>query len=164
ILIGLGVYLATIIALAGSFDLRLMLPFLGWVALYGLAMWYFVPRLGAVGQEQAHARSSMTGRITDAYSNITTVKLFSHTNREAHFARAAMEDFQNTGYRQMRLVSQFEIVNQTLVVALILSSGGFALWLWHGEMVGTGAVAAIIAMAVRVNGMSQWVMWEMASL
>jgi ATP-binding cassette subfamily B multidrug efflux pump len=59
----------------------------------------------------------MTGRISDAYTNITTVKLFS-PNREAHFARAAMEDFKHTGFRQMRLVSQFEIVNQALVVAL----------------------------------------------
>jgi ABC-type multidrug transport system fused ATPase/permease subunit len=82
-------------------------------------MLYFVPRLGKVGQEQADARSSMTGRISDAYTNITTVKLFSHSKREAHFARAAMEDFKHTGFRQMRLVSQFEIVNQALVVALI---------------------------------------------
>jgi ATP-binding cassette subfamily B multidrug efflux pump len=164
IVLGIGVYFITIIALAGSFDLRLTLPFLGWVVLYGLAMRYFVPRLGKVGQEQAHARSSMTGRVTDAYSNITTVKLFSHTRREAHFARAAMEDFKETGYRQMRLVSQFEITNQALVAGLILAAGGYALWLWQLGEVGTGAVAAVSAMALRVNGMSHWIMWQMASL
>ena len=161
---GIGVYFIAIIALAGGFDLRLMLPFVGWVVLFGLAMMYFVPRLGKVGQEQAHARSSMTGRISDAYTNITTVKLFSHTNREAHFARAAMEDFKDTGFRQMRLVSQFEIVNQALVVALIMGAGGYALWLWHQGEVGTGAVAAITAMALRINGMSHWIMWQMTSL
>jgi ATP-binding cassette subfamily B multidrug efflux pump len=137
---GIGVYFIAIIALAGGFALKLMLPFIAWVALFGLAMLYFVPRLGQVGQEQAHARSSMTGRISDAYTNITTVKLFSHSNREAHFARAAMEDFKQTGFRQMRLVSQFEIVNQALVVA------------------------AITAMALRINGMSHWIMWQMTSL
>ena len=141
-----------------------MLPFIGWLALYGLAMRYFVPRLGKVGQEQAHARSSMTGRVTDAYANISTVKLFSHTRREARFARAAMEDFQDTGYRQMRLVSQFEIVNQALVAALILTSGGYALWLWRDGTVSAGAVAAVTAMALRVNGMSHWIMWQMATL
>ncbi|ROT44787.1 ABC transporter ATP-binding protein [Pusillimonas sp. NJUB218] len=164
IVVGMGVYFVTIIALAGSFDLRLMLPFVGWIILYALAMFYFVPRLGKVGQEQAHARSSMTGRITDAYSNITTVKLFSHTRREAQFARAAMEDFKLTGYRQMRLVSQFEIVNQALVVGLILAAGGYTLALWHANEVGTGAVAAVTAMALRINGMSHWIMWQMASL
>lgn len=164
IVLGIGVYFVTIIALAGGFDMRLMLPFICWIMLYGVAMLYFVPRLGKVGQEQANARSTMTGRVTDAYANITTVKLFSHTKREAHFARAAMEDFRDTGYRQMRLVSQFEIVNQTLVTALILAAGGYSLRLWHGGEVGTGAVAAVTAMALRVNGMSQWIMWEMASL
>lgn len=106
----------------------------------------------------------MTGRISDAYTNITTVKLFSHSKREAHFARAAMEDFKQTGFRQMRLVSQFEIVNQALVVGLIFGAGGYALWLWHQGQVGTGAVAAITAMALRINGMSHWIMWQMTSL
>jgi ATP-binding cassette subfamily B multidrug efflux pump len=164
ILPGIGVYFIAIIALAGGFALKLMLPFLAWVVLFGLAMWYFVPRLGKVGQEQANARSMMTGRISDAYTNITTVKLFSHSNREAHFARAAMEDFKLTGFRQMRLVSLFEIVNQALVVGLIMSAGGYALWLWHQGEVGAGAVAAITAMALRINGMSNWIMWQMTSL
>jgi ATP-binding cassette subfamily B multidrug efflux pump len=164
IALGIGVYFLTILALAGGFDTRLMLPFIGWIVLFALAMLYFVPRLGKVGQAQAHARSSMTGRVTDAYSNITTVKLFSHTRREARFARAAMEDFKDTGYRQMRLVSQFEIVNQVLVAGLIFAAGGYALWLWHGGEIGTGAVAAVTAMALRVNGMSHWIMWQMASL
>ena len=161
---GIGVYFIAIIALAGGFALQLMLPFMAWLVLFGLAMLYFVPRLGKVGQEQAHARSSMTGRVSDAYTNITTVKLFSHSKREAHFARAAMEDFKLTGLRQMRLVSQFEIVNQALVVGLILGAGGYALWLWHQSQVGAGAVAAITAMALRINGMSHWIMWQMTSL
>ncbi|MDG9883769.1 ABC transporter ATP-binding protein/permease [Pseudomonas sp. GD04058] len=164
ILPGIGVYFIAIIALAGGFALKLMLPFMAWIVLFGLAMLYFVPRLGKVGQEQAHARSSMTGRVSDAYTNITTVKLFSHSKREAHFARAAMEDFKETGFRQMRLVSQFEIVNQALVVGLIIAAGGYSLWLWHQGDVGTGAVAAITAMALRINGMSHWIMWQMTSL
>ncbi|MEN4919165.1 ABC transporter ATP-binding protein [Achromobacter spanius] len=164
IVLGIAVYFFAIVALAGGFDARLMLPFIAWMALYGLTMLYFVPRLGKVSKDQAHARSSMTGRVTDAYTNITTVKLFSHTNREARFARAAMEDFKETGYRQMRLVSQFEIFNQVLATSLIFSAGGYALWLWHGSEIGTGAVAAVTAMALRVNGMSHWIMWQMTSL
>ncbi|MDV9033319.1 ABC transporter ATP-binding protein [Pseudomonas sp. RAC1] len=164
ILPGIGVYFVAIIALAGGFAPKLMLPFVAWLLLFGLTMLYFVPRLGKVGQEQANARSSMTGRVSDAYTNITTVKLFSHSKREAHFARAAMEDFKHTGFRQMRLVSQFEIANQALVVGLILSAGGYALWLWHQGQVGAGAVAAITAMALRINGMSHWIMWQMTSL
>jgi ATP-binding cassette subfamily B multidrug efflux pump len=164
VIIGLGVYFITIVALAGSFDARLMLPFLGWFALYALSCIYFVPRLGRMGKAQADARAMMTGRITDAYTNISTVKLFSHTQREAGFARQAMTDFMTTGYRQMRLVSGFEIVNHALVVGLIVAATGYGVWLWSLGEVTPGAIAAIAAMTLRVSGMSHWIMWEMASL
>ena len=164
VVIGMGVYMVTILLLAAGFDGWLMLPFLLWAVAYGLACWYFVPRLSKVSRAQADARSVMTGRITDAYTNIATVKLFSHTRREAQFARAAMEDFRETGYAQMRLVSIFETVNHALIVLLILAACGTALWLWSIGQVGTGAVAAVTAMALRLSGMSHWVMWEMTSL
>jgi ATP-binding cassette subfamily B multidrug efflux pump len=150
--------------LAGAFDRRLVLPFLVWLALYVAALAYFVPRLGHMGKQQADARSLMTGRITDAYTNITTVKLFSHSRREATFVRSAMQEFVKTGYGQMRLVSQFEITNHTLSMGLILGMAGTSLWLWSLGEVGAGAVAAATAMALRLQGMSHWVMWEMTSL
>jgi ATP-binding cassette subfamily B multidrug efflux pump len=164
VIIGVGVYFLSFLALAGAFDARLMLPFLGWFALYLVASWYFVPRLGRIGKAQADARSMMIGRITDAYTNISTVKLFSHTQREAGFAQDAMQEFKTTGYRQMRLVSSFEIVNHALVMALILGSCGLSLYLWTLGQVGIGAVAAVTAMSLRISGMSHWVMWEMTSL
>ena len=164
VVIGMGTYMITILLLTAGFDVRLMLPFLLWALAYALACWYFVPRLGQVSKAQANARAAMTGRITDAYTNIATVKLFSHTQREAGFARAAMDEFRATGYAQMRLVSLFEIANQVLMVALILAAGGLSLWLWMQGQVGIGAVAAVSAMALRLNGMSHWVMWEMTSL
>ncbi len=164
VVIGMGVYLVTILVLAAGFDVRLLVPFLIWILCYAAACWYFVPRLGKVGKAQADARSVMTGRITDAYTNIATVKLFSHTHREAEFARSAMDAFKLTGYAQMRLVSLFEIVNHTLVVGMILGACGSALWLWSQGQVGAGAVAAVTAMALRVSGHAHWVMWEMTTL
>jgi ATP-binding cassette subfamily B multidrug efflux pump len=164
VVIGIGVYFITIVALAGAFDSRLMLPFLVWFAFYAISVVYFVPRLGRIGKAQADARAMMTGRITDAYTNISTVKLFSHTQREAGFAKQAMTEFMNTGYRQMRLVSSFEIVNHVLVVLLILAACGYGIWLWSESQIGPGAVAAVTAMALRISGMSHWIMWEMASL
>ncbi len=164
VLVTMLVYVVTITILAGAVDTRLMLPFLGWFACYLLALFYFVPRLGKVGKTQADARSLMVGRITDAYTNISTVKLFSHTRREAAFARSAMEEFKTIGYSQMRLVSSFETVNQTLSMGLLLGMAGVSLWLWDQGQVGVGAVAAATAMAIRLQGMSHWIMWEMTGL
>jgi len=164
ILVYVLIYFVTLLAVVGAFNSWLVLPFVGWLLLYVLTLRYFVPRLGRVAQAQADARSLMTGRITDAYTNIATVKLFSHSQREAFFARGAMQEFMTTAYGQMRLVSAFEVVNQTLSVLLIAATAGVSLWLWVGGQVGVGAVAAASAMAFRLNGISHWVMWEMASL
>ena len=164
ILVYVLIYFATMVAVVGVFDAWLMVPFLGWLLAYALTLSYFVPRLGKVAQAQADARSLMTGRITDAYTNIATVKLFSHSNREAGFARSAMQEFMGTAYSQMRLVTAFETVNQFLSVALIASITVTSLMLWADAAIGVGAVAAATAMAFRLNGISHWVMWEMASL
>ncbi|WP_418320249.1 ABC transporter ATP-binding protein [Piscinibacter sakaiensis] len=164
ILVFVVIYFVTMVALVGGFDLWLLLPFLGWLVLYVGAMVYFVPRLGKVAKAQADARSLMTGRVTDAYTNIATVKLFSHARREAGFVRGAMQEFMVTAHGQMRLVTMFEIVNHILSMALIASTAGATLWLWTLGQVGIGAVAAATAMALRLNGISHWVMWEFASL
>ncbi len=164
ILIFVMIYFVTMTAVVGHFDGWLVLPFLGWLALYATAVTFFVPRLSRMARAQADARSLMTGRITDAYTNIATVKLFSHANREAGYARQAMQDFLRSVYGQMRLVSWFELTNHTLSMLLIMSTAGVALWLWMQGLVGIGAVAAATAMALRLNGISHWMMWEMAGL
>ena len=164
VLVAMGVYVATMIVLAAVLDRQLMLPFIVWLLLYLVQLWFFVPRLGRIGKAQADARALMTGRVTDAYTNIATVKLFSHTHREAGFARSAMKEFMHTGYGQMRLVSAFEISNHVLSMGLTAGMAGTALWLWSHGAVGIGAVAASTAMALRLQGMSHWIMWEMTSL
>lgn len=164
ILVFVLIYFLTMTAIVGSFNISLLLPFLGWLSLYIGALSYFVPRLGFAASAQADARSLMNGRITDAYSNIATVKLFSHNQREALFAKHSMQEFLTTVYRQMRLITGFEIANHILSMGLILSTAGATLWLWSKGEVGIGAVAAATAMALRLNGVSHWIMWEMAHL
>ncbi len=164
IMVFVTIYFVTMIAVVGHFDAHLLLPFLGWLLLYVATLWFFVPRLGRAASKQADARSLMTGRITDAYTNIATVKLFSHGQREALFAKSAMQEFMATAYRQMRLVSGFEIVNHLTSMLLIAATAGASLWLWSRGEVGVGAVAAATAMALRLNGISHWIMWEMSSL
>ncbi len=164
VLVGVSVYMVGILVLAASFEWRLMVPFALWLLGYATACWYFVPRLGAIGKEQADARSLMTGRVTDAYTNIATVKLFAHTRREAEYARNAMEAFKATGHAQMRLVSQFEVANHLMITLLLLGAGGTALWLWSHGQATAGVVAAVLAMALRLMGYSHWIMWQMTGL
>ena len=164
VIIGIGVYFLTFIALAAAFDLRLMLPFLVWLALYAASTAFFVPRLARIGKAYADAKALVTGRISDAYANITTVKLFSHTQRESAFLRQALAESGEVGYEQNRLITLFEIVNHSLVVLLTIGVVGQSLWLWSHGAVGPGAVAAVTAMSLRISGLSHWVMWSLAGL
>jgi ATP-binding cassette, subfamily B, multidrug efflux pump len=158
------VYFVTMVLGAGGFDWRIAVPFLVWVVGYSFACWYFVPRLASISQTQADARSLMTGRITDAYTNIATVKLFSHTQREAGYAKSAMQEFMTTVHQQWRLITAFDIVHHVLIIGLTLSTVGVTIWLWMDGVSGVGAVAAATAMTLRLNGMSNWIMWELAGL
>jgi ATP-binding cassette, subfamily B, multidrug efflux pump len=164
ILVFVVIYFTTITAVVGGFNHWMFLPLLVWVSLYILSLCYFVPRLSRVGKTQADARSLMTGRITDAYTNIMTVKLFSYTQREAAYVRTAMQEFMASVDRQMRLVSGFQVVNHGLSLALIMGTAGTALWLWTQGAIAVGAVAAATAMAMRLNGISHWIMWEATAL
>ncbi|WP_085247351.1 ABC transporter ATP-binding protein [Gilliamella mensalis] len=154
----------TMATIIGQLDIWLLIPFITWCLIYAIAMYYFIPRLSKVASMQADARSTMTGRVTDAYTNIMTVKLFSHAGNEAKYAQESMDEFLVTVNKQMRLVSSFEIVNHLLSISLVLSTTGVALWLWTDQLIGVGAIATTTAVALRLNGFSHWIMWEMAAL
>lgn len=164
IMVYVVIYFITIVTVVGNFNIMMIWPFLAWLVLYTAALSYFIPRLAKVSQKQADARSLMTGRITDAYTNISTVKLFSHAGREAGYAKFAMNEFLQTVHKQMQMVSSVETINHFLNMLLIIGSVGVALWLWSQSLIGVGAVAAVTAMGLRLNGISHWVMWEMTSL
>ena len=164
ILVYVVIYFFTMSLVLSDFNIWLLIPFTSWLFCYMIAMIYFVPRLGNIAERQADARSLMTGRVTDAYTNIMTVKLFSHSGNEANYAKESMDGFLVTVNKQMRLVSSFEIVNHILNIGLFLSTFGLSLWLWSSSMIGVGAIAAATALALRLSGTSHWVMWEMTSL
>lgn len=157
-------YFIGTLALAATLDWRLAMPFALWALAYGAMLTIVVPRLGRVAQEQADARAEMTGRIVDSYTNIATVKLFSHSAREEAFARDGMDGFLQTVYRQMRLVAVQDITVNTLNALLTGAVTAIGLWLWLGDNLALGALAVAIPLALRLGNMSHWVMWEFAAL
>ncbi|WP_159991837.1 ABC transporter ATP-binding protein [Pelistega ratti] len=158
------VYFLSVGIILSQFDSWLILPFAGWLLLFGCALYWFIPRLEESARLQSDARSLMTGRITDAYANIQTVKLFSYDGRETAYAKLSMQEFMGTVHKQMRLVSQLEVTNQTINMLLLASTAGLGLYLWTQGQVGVGGIAAATAMALRVNSLSHWMMWESARL
>lgn len=158
------VYFITSGVILFNLDSLLLIPFIVWLVLVGLTIWYFIPKLKQTAIVQADARALMTGRITDAYANIMTVKLFSHSRRELSYAKNAMGQFLGTVHAQMRWVSYLEVSTHLISVILVSSTAAIGLYLWQQGAVGVGAIAAATAMALRLNGLTRWIMWQTASL
>jgi len=148
----------------GQADTRLVYPVLVWLFLYIAVQIYFVPRLKNVASKQAHARSDMTGRIVDTYTNITTVKLFSHSQREGEYAKQGMQGFLSTVYTQMRLAVGLNVIVHIINYLLVLAIGALGLYLWTDSIITAGAIAVAISLSLRISGMAEWVMWEVSSL
>ncbi|YCS27825.1 ABC transporter ATP-binding protein [Vibrio parahaemolyticus] len=158
------VYFTSMVAMLATADWRLMIPMIVWLLVYIAIQIYFVPKLKDVASEQADARSTMTGRIVDSYTNIQTVKLFSHSQRETQYAEQGMKGFLNTVYRQMRLVTGFDVAVEISNYILVFSVAALSIYLWLDSAISVGAIAIAVSLALRVNGMSMWIMWEVGAL
>lgn len=164
VLLYMLVYFSGILVLAASLDWRLLIPLVTWFIVYCGLLRYFLPRLSKVAKAQADARSDMTGRIVDTYTNIATVKLFSHSQREEQYAKEGMTHFVHTVYPQMRLATSLSSLVWLLNAVLIFSIAAMSIWLWSNLAITTGAIAAAIALVLRLNGMAQTIMWDVSSI
>ena len=144
--------------------MRLCLPLLCWLVLYIGLQRYFVPKLKHISQIQADSRSMMTGRIVDSYTNIVTLKLFSHSSRESKYIKEGMNDFLNTVHPQMRLATALNISLWTINMLQVFATVALGIYLWIDDAVTPGAIAIVVSLAIRLSGMSHWIMWEMSNL
>jgi ATP-binding cassette subfamily B multidrug efflux pump len=158
------IYLVTTLLLVATADPRLVLPLLVWLLFYVAVQRHFVPRMKNIAMLQADARSLMTGRIVDSYTNIVTLKLFSHSSRESAYVKEGMSEFLNTVHPQMRLVTKLNITLWTLNMLLVFSTAALGIYLWMNGAVTPGAIAIVMSLAIRLTGMSHWIMWEISSL
>ncbi len=154
--IGAGVLLITA-------DARLLVPLLGWLVLYGVLIRWTVRRVGPASQAASDARSAITGRVVDSYSNIHSVKMFAHDDRELNYAKDAIEESRRTFQAEMRIFTIMDATLVTLNGLLIVGVVGWAIWLWMQGQASVGVVAATTALTLRLNAMTGWIMWALTT-
>ena len=164
VLLYVAVYFSAAVFLFAASDLRLTAPMIVWLLGYLAAMRYFVPRLRDLSMAQAEARSVVTGRVVDSYTNIGTVKMFAHAAYEDGYAREGMLSFLDPVYRQMRLSTLLTLTLNVMNACLIFSIAGMAVWLWYIDAASAGAIALAVGLVLRLQGMSQWIMWEASNV
>lgn len=154
-----SVYAGTSVYLFAKADVWLALPLVLWIAGYVAMLAFFVPRVKERSWHASEARSKLMGRIVDGYSNIMTLKLFAHTNREEAYAREAMSEQTGKVRVQNRMITSMDVSITSLNGLLIAGTSALALWLWVRGTVSTGQVALAVGLVIRINNMSGWIMW-----
>ena len=158
------VYLISMVAVISYTDWRMAIPMMVWLACFVATQLFFAPRLKKISEAQANERAIMTGRVVDSYTNIATVKLFAHTKGEAEYARSAMDGFMVTVYDMMRKSTNMDMVVSILNNLLVFGTAAIGIYLWLGDTVSIGTIAVGVALALRLQGFSDWIMWEIYSL
>ncbi|MGO9546045.1 MAG: ABC transporter ATP-binding protein [Rhodomicrobium sp.] len=159
-----AIYWASAAVIFFELDARLLAPLLIWLGAFLAMVWYFVPRLIDRATIVSDARSTLTGRIVDSYTNILTVKLFAHTEGEDAYAKEAISDHLQKLKRQMRLITAFEMAQWVLTGLLITATTGLALWLWSRGSITLGDIALITGLVIRINNMAGWIMWVITGI
>jgi len=156
-------YLLGAAVLLSVADLRLLLPLLAWFALYGCLVVWTVRRIGPASKAASDARSALTGRVVDAYTNIHSVKMFAHHDRELDYARDAIDHTRTTFMKEMRIFTLMDVMLVALNGFLIVGIVGWAIALWTQGAASVGVVAAATALTLRLNAMTGWIMWALTS-
>ncbi len=156
-------YVVGALILLGQADPRLAIPLIGWLFLYGALVRWTVKRIGPASQAASDARSEVTGRVVDSYTNIHSVKMFAHNDTELDYAKDAIENTRRTFQYEMRLFTIMDVVLVTLNGLLIVAVVGWAFWLWMQGEASVGVVAAATALTLRLNAMTGWIMWALTS-
>ena len=164
VMVYVSIYFIGGLILVANFDPWIILPFIVWLAAYVSLLSFLLPKLNQVSGEQADARSTMTGRVVDSYTNIMTVKLFAHAGREEYYVKESMNGFMKTVYRMMRLSTCLRGLVEVLNAFLLFSVGFVSIWSWLNGNASMGAVAVAVGLVLRMHGMSHWIMWEMSAL
>jgi ATP-binding cassette subfamily B multidrug efflux pump len=144
-------------------DARLLIPLLIWFAFYAVLVRWTVKRVGPASQAASDARSTVTGRVVDSYTNIHSVKMFAHNTQELDYAREAIEETRRTFQVEMRIFTVMDAVLVTLNGLLIVGVVGWAIYLWMQGSATVGVVAAATALTLRLNAMTGWIMWALTS-
>lgn len=156
-------YIVGALVLLSDADPVLMIPLVLWLALYILLIRWTIKRVGPASKAASDARSAVTGRVVDSYTNIHSVKMFSHTNGELEYAKEAIENTRMTFRKEMRIYTLMDAMLVTINGFLIVAVVGWAVWLWSVGAATIGAVAVASSLVLRLSAMTGWIMWALSS-
>ena len=151
------VYGSSALFLLASADRWLALPISIWFAGYVVLLRAFVPRMRDRSKVVSEARSMLTGRVVDTYTNILTVKLFARARNEDAYVRDAIDEHTGLFHASLRLNTLFSFCLTTLNAMLVTGTAAIAIALWIHGKVAVGTVAMALPLSWQIINIAGWV-------
>ncbi|AGF47147.1 subfamily B ATP-binding cassette [Candidatus Kinetoplastibacterium desouzaii TCC079E] len=158
------VYTCSAIFIFLKTDWYLICPLFMWIVMYVFFLKHYIPLIQKRSTISSEARSKLMGLIVDTYSNIITIKLFSHSKQEEEYAKKTMTEQIKKHQLALRLITEMDAALTTINGLLIVSIAAISLWLWSKNTISLGAISLAISLAIRINNMSSWLMWVIKSI
>ena len=158
------VYGTSALILLASADRWLALPITIWFGAYLVMLRVFVPRMRDRSKEVSEARSMLTGRVVDSYTNILTVKLFARAQEEDAYVRDAVDEHTGMFHASLRLNTLFGLTLSTLNAMMVTGTAALALFLWTRGQVDVGVVAMTLPLTWQIVNISGWVAWQVTNI
>ncbi len=158
------IYIGSAAYLFSAADIRLAIPLVIWLIAFIAVLAIFVPKIKERSRIMSEAKSMMTGRVVDSYTNILTVKLFADAEREDQYARFALQEHTDKFLDMLRQLTALKLCVYTINGMLIAGTGFIALWLWGQGLITIGAFALAAGLVLRINNMSNWIMFTVTTI
>lgn len=147
-----------------SIDGTVALAFLLWLAVYFVAIRWYLPRIRERAAARAGARAHVSGQIVDTITNIKTVKLFAHDAHEDRAALGALGQFRHTALHFGRLAAGFRFVLMGLAGVLPVLLIGITLHDWSLGQASAGDIVAAGTVSIRIAQMTGWVSFTLMTI
>jgi len=152
------------VAILGALDPWMAVVLAVWSLGYAWIVRNLLPRIRKAGRATADARSVMSGRVVDSFTNILAVKLFDSERRQDAFVEDGFRLFVSAVQRMTRALTTVRTAVAVLNGFMMAGIGALAVLGWQNGTITTGEVAAALALILRLNQMSGWMMFNINGL
>ncbi|ALU43685.1 ABC transporter ATP-binding protein [Pseudoalteromonas rubra] len=150
-------FLGALLFYVGNIDSWLALPFLIWTGLFlAMLLGQWIPKAKTTNRLEAESCAQITGKFTERFARIRTVKMLSNTDYEQQFAEKWATRHRRVVAKEFRVFSNFASVVGLLNGLLVVGTGALCLQLWMQGSISIGEFSMVLALVYRVISLSQW--------
>ncbi|OCQ20822.1 hypothetical protein A7985_13570 [Pseudoalteromonas luteoviolacea] len=150
-------FMGALLFYVGNIDGWLMTPFLVWTGIFlTLLIFQWIPKAKTTNRLEAESCAEITGKFTERFARIRTVKMLSNKTYEQKFAEKWATRHRRVVAKEYRVFSNFASVVGLLNGILIVGTGALCLQLWQQNSISIGEFSMVLALVYRVISLSEW--------